>query len=395
MDNNIDFNRLLRRGVAEIIVEEELKARLLKGDKLRLKEGFDPSSPDIHLGHMVGLRKLRQFQELGHQVVLIVGDWTAQIGDPSGVSVTRPMLTHEQVKANAETYMQQFFKIVDRSRTEVRWQSEWFGKFSLADVLKLTSRFTIAQFLAREDFNKRFTAGKPITLTEFMYPLLQAYDSVKIESDMEFGGTDQKFNLLVGRELQGMMGQRPQQVFLTPLLVGTDGTHKMSKSLGNYIGVAEAPEQIFGKVMSIPDNLILDYFTLVTDVTDAELVEFRKEIECGANPMQLKKRLGREIITQLYDRAAAQNAEEAFVRVVQNKEAPDEIAEFRIAGGVVSIPQVMLDAGLVKSKGEASRLIAQGGVELDGAKVEAPNCEVKSGAVLKVGKRRFVRLVTG
>jgi tyrosyl-tRNA synthetase len=228
-----------------------------------------------------------------------------------------------------------------------------------------------------------------------MYPLLQAYDSVKIESDMEFGGTDQKFNLLVGRELQGMMGQRPQQVFLTPLLVGTDGTHKMSKSLGNYIGVAEAPEQIFGKVMSIPDNLILDYFTLVTDVTDAELVEFRKEIECGANPMQLKKRLGREIITQLYDRAAAQNAEEAFVRVVQNKEAPDEIAEFRIAGGVVSIPQVMLDAGLVKSKGEASRLIAQGGVELDGAKVEAPNCEVKSGAVLKVGKRRFVRLVTG
>ena len=271
METNFDFNRLLRRGVAEIIVEEELVARLKKGDQLRLKEGFDPSSPDIHLGHMVGLRKLRQFQELGHQVVLIVGDWTAQIGDPSGVSVTRPMLTHEQVKANAETYMQQFFKVVDRSRTEVSWQSEWFGKFTLADVLQLTSRFTIAQFLAREDFNKRFTAGRPITLTEFMYPLLQAYDSVKIESDMEFGGTDQKFNLLVGRELQGMVGQRPQQVFMTPLLVGTDGTHKMSKSLGNYIGVAEAPEQIFGKVMSIPDNLILDYFTLVTDVSDAEL----------------------------------------------------------------------------------------------------------------------------
>jgi len=395
MDNNIDFNRLLRRGVAEIIVEEELKARLLKGDKLRLKEGFDPSSPDIHLGHMVGLRKLRQFQELGHQVVLIVGDWTAQIGDPSGVSVTRPMLTHEQVKANAETYMQQFFRVVDRSRTEVRWQSEWYGKFSLADVLKLTSRFTIAQFLAREDFNKRFAAGKPITLTEFMYPLLQAYDSVKIESDMEFGGTDQKFNLLVGRELQSMVGQRPQQVFLTPLLVGTDGTHKMSKSLGNYIGVAEAPEQIFGKVMSIPDNLILDYFTLVTDVTDAELVEFRKEIECGANPMQLKKRLAKEIITQLYDINAASAAEDGFVRVVQKKEAPDEIAEFRIAGGIVSIPQVMVDAGLAKSKSEASRLIAQGGVELDGVRVEAPNCEVKSGAVLKVGKRRFVRLVTG
>ena len=395
MEKNIDFNRLLKRGVAEIIVAEELRVRLKKGDKLRLKEGFDPSSPDIHLGHMVGLRKLRQFQEMGHQVVLIVGDWTAQIGDPSGVSVTRPMLTHEQVKANAETYMQQFFKIVDRSRTEVRWQSEWYGKFSLTDVLKLTSRFTIAQFLAREDFNKRFTAGKPITLTEFMYPLLQAYDSVKIESDMEFGGTDQKFNLLVGRELQGMLGQRPQQVFLTPLLVGTDGTHKMSKSLGNYIGVAESPQQIFGKVMSIPDQLIMDYFTLVTDVPDAELVEFRKEIECGANPMQLKKRLAGEIITQLYDSASAQKAEGAFVRVVQNKEAPDEIAEFRITAGVVSIPQVMVDAQLAKSKSEASRLIEQGGVELDGVRVEAPNCEVRSGTVLKVGKRRFLRLVIG
>ena len=393
MDNNIDFNRLLRRGVSEVIVEEELVARLKKGDKLRLKEGFDPSSPDIHLGHMVGLRKLRQFQELGHQVVLIVGDWTAQIGDPSGVSVTRPVLTYEQVKANAETYMQQFFKIVDKSRTEVRWQSEWFGKFSLADVLRLTSRFTIAQFLAREDFNKRFTAGRPITLTEFMYPLLQAYDSVKIESDMEFGGTDQKFNLLVGRELQGMVGQRPQQVLMTPLLVGTDGSHKMSKSLGNYIGVAEAPEQIFGKVMSIPDNLILDYFTLVTDVSDNEIIEFRKEIEAGANPMPLKKRLAKEIIAQLYDNAAASAAEDAFVRVVQNKEAPDEIPDFRVAGGVMSIPQIMVDAGLAKSKSEASRLIAQGGVELDGAKVTESNCEVKNSVVLKVGKRRFLRLV--
>jgi tyrosyl-tRNA synthetase len=395
MDNKTDLNRLLKRGVAEIIVEEELVSRLNKGDKLRLKEGFDPSSPDIHLGHMVGLRKLRQFQELGHQVVLIVGDWTAQIGDPTGVSVTRPVLTYEQVKANAETYMQQFFKVVDKSRTEVRWQSDWFGKFSLADVLKLTSKFTIAQFLAREDFNKRFTAGRPITLTEFMYPLLQAYDSVMIHSDVEFGGTDQKFNLLVGRELQGMMGQRPQQVFMTPLLVGTDGAHKMSKSLGNYIGVAEPPEQIFGKVMSIPDNMILDYFTLVTDVPDAELAEFRKEIECGANPMSLKKRLGREIITQLYDSAAANEAEDAFVRVVQNKEAPDEIPEFRVAGGMLSIPQVILDAGLVKSKGEASRLITQGGVELDGVRITEPNCEVKSGVVLKVGKRRFVRLVIG
>ena len=244
------------------------------------------------------------------------------------------MLTYEQVRTNAETYMQQFFKIVDKSRTEVRWQSDWFGKFTLADVLKLTSRFTIAQFLARDDFSKRFAANKPITLTEFMYPILQAYDSVMVNSDVEFGGTDQKFNLLVGRELQGMMGQRPQQVLMTPLLVGTDGSHKMSKSLGNYIGVAEAPEQIFGKVMSIPDNLLLDYFTLVTDVPDEDIAEFRKEIESGANPMPLKKRLGREIITQLYDSAAADSAEDAFVRVVQHKEAPGEIPDFKVSLGL-------------------------------------------------------------
>jgi tyrosyl-tRNA synthetase len=304
------------------------------------------------------------------------------------------MLTHEQVKANAETYMQQFFKIVDRERTEVRWQSEWFGKFSLADVLKLTSRFTIAQFLAREDFNKRYTAGRPITLTELLYPLLQAYDSVQIRSDMEFGGTDQKFNLLVGRELQTAMGQWPQQVLMTPLLVGTDGTHKMSKSLGNYIGVAEPPDQIYGKVMSIPDNLVLSYFMLVTDVSDAELLEFCKQIENGANPMPLKKRLAREIITQLYDKESAQSSEDNFVRIVQNKEAPGEISDFKVASGMISIPQVMLDAGLVKSKSEGSRLIEQGGVELDGVKLDAGNCEVRSGSVLKVGKRRFLRLIS-
>jgi tyrosyl-tRNA synthetase len=394
MDNNLNLNHLLKRGVAEVIVEEELVSRLKKGDKLRLKEGFDPSSTDIHLGHMVGLRKLRQFQELGHKVVLIVGDWTAQIGDPTGQSVTRPVLTYDQVKTNAETYMQQFFKIVDRSKTEVRWQSDWFGKFTLADVLKLTSKFTIAQFLARDDFNKRFTANKPITLTEFMYPILQAYDSVMVESDVEFGGTDQKFNLLVGRQLQEMMGQHPQQVLMTPLLVGTDGTHKMSKSLGNYIGVNELPEQIFGKVMSIPDNLLIDYFTLVTDVPDEEIEAFRREIENGANPMAFKKRLASEIITQLYDSAAAGAAEDNFKRVVQNKEPPDEIADFRVAGGMMSIPQIMVDAGLAKSKSEAMRLISQNGVELDGVKVSEPNCAVKSGDILKVGKRRFVRLVT-
>jgi len=310
-----DVNRLLKRGVAEIIVEQEMIELLRSGKQLRLKEGFDPSFPDIHLGHMVTLRKLRQFQELGHQVILIVGDWTGQIGDPSGVSITRPMLSAEQVKANAETYMKQFFKVVDRGRTEVRWQSEWFGKFTLADVIQLTSKFTIAQLMAREDFSNRYSAGRPIAVTELLYPLLQAYDSVAIQADVEFGGIDQKFNLLVGRELQAMVGQRSQQVFLSPLLIGTDGSQKMSKSLGNYIGVAELPNEIYGKVMSIPDDLLMDYFELVTDVPDKELNEFRQELEAGTvNPMLLKKRLASEIVTQLYDRKAASEAEEHLLR---------------------------------------------------------------------------------
>ena len=287
-----DIDYVLRRGVAEVIVESELREALRSGKKLRLKEGFDPSSPDIHLGHMVALRKLRQFQELGHQIVLIVADWTAQIGDPSGVSVTRPMLTREQVLVNAKTYMEQFFRVVDKARTEIRWQSEWFGKFDLGEVIKLTGKFTVAQMLARDDFAKRFTANRPISVTELLYPMLQAYDSVAIQADVEFGGTDQKFNFLVGRELQSMVGQRPQQIFMVPLLVGTDGTHKMSKSLGNYIGVAETPNDIYGKVMSLADNMILQYFELLTDVTDNELAELRRQMDSNTvNPMVLKKRL--------------------------------------------------------------------------------------------------------
>jgi tyrosyl-tRNA synthetase len=384
---------LLHRAVAEIIVESELTELLDSGRILRLKEGFDPSSPDIHLGHMVGLRKLRQFQEAGHRVVLIVGDWTAQIGDPSGQSATRPMLTAGQVKANAETYMQQFFKIVDRSRTEVRWQSEWYGKFSLGDVLDLTSRFTIAQFLAREDFNNRFSAGKPITLTELLYPILQAYDSVSIEAAIEFGGQDQKFNLLVGRQLQGMVGQQPQQILMTPLLVGTDGVHKMSKSLGNYIGVSEPPEQIFGKVMSIPDGLLATYFELVTDVSDAEIAEMKEYMSAGSvNPMTIKKRLAREIIVQLYDPAAAAAAEGYFERTIQNRELPEEIAECRLFIGR-TLPQLMVQSGTAKSISEAKRLITAGAVELDGEVVSSFTCALNPGSVLKVGKRRFVRLV--
>ena len=323
--NSRDMNFLLRRAVAEIIVEEEMVELLNSGKKLRLKEGFDPSTPDIHLGHMVTLRKLRQFQELGHQIVVIVADWTAQIGDPSGESATRRMISAEQVKANAETYMKQFFKIVDKEKTEIRWQSEWFGKFDLSDVIRLTSKFTVAQFLARDDFSKRYNEGRPIALTELLYPLLQAYDSVAIQADVEFGGTDQKFNFLVGRELQSMMGQHSQQCLMMPLLVGTDGSQKMSQSLGNYIGIAEPPEQIYGKVMSIADSLIMDYFELLTDVSDEELAEFKKQLaDENFNPMALKKRLAREIIVQLYSKKEAAEAEKHFSKVVQKKEVPED-----------------------------------------------------------------------
>jgi len=368
---------------------------LRSGKKLRLKEGFDPSFPDIHLGHMVGLKKLRQFQELGHQVVLIVGDWTAQIGDPSGVSVTRPMLTAKQVAANAQTYMQQFFKIVDRGKTEVRWQSEWFGKFTLADVIKLTSRFTIAQLLARDDFCKRYNSNQPISLTEFLYPLLQAYDSVAIKSDVEFGGTDQKFNLLVGRELQSYVGQKPQQIFMVPILTGTDGAQKMSKSLDNYIGVAEPPEQIYGKVMSIQDSQITDYMELLTDIPDAELNEFKEVLSNSTiNPMDIKKRLAGEIVSQLYDDKAATEAEAHFAKVVQNKEIPDEIPEYHISlNENKDLKDLLTTTKLAKSRSEASRLITQGAVSIDGIKIANGDIEIKSGSIIKAGKRRFAKVI--
>ena len=385
-----EIHPLMRRGVAEIIVEKEMIELLRSGKKLRLKEGFDPSFPDIHLGHMVSLRKLRQFQELGHQVVLIVADWTARIGDPSGVSVTRPMLTVEQVRANAQTYMEQFFKVVDKGRTEVRWQSEWFDKFTLTEVIHLTSKFTVAQFLARDDFNARYNEGRPIALTEFMYPLLQAYDSVAIQADVEFGGIDQKFNFLVGRELQSMMGQSPQQCFMTPLLVGTDGSQKMSKSLGNYIGVTDQPADIYGKTMSIRDDLIIQYFELVTDVPDKELAEFGQALDNNAvNPMELKKRLASELVTQLYDKKAASEAEANFERVHQNREIPEEIELGTKSGSILQ--DYLVENELAKSKSEARRLIEQGAVYIDGERVADINYTFPKDTIIRVGKRRFIK----
>ncbi|MCH8309130.1 MAG: tyrosine--tRNA ligase [Chloroflexi bacterium] len=395
------LQKILKRGVAEIIVESEFRQRLEEGKPLRLKMGFDPSSTDIHVGHAVGLRKLRQLQDLGHNVILIVGDWTAQIGDPSGRSATRPMLTHEEVVANAETYLAQFFKIVDRDRTEVRWQSDWFGSFTLTDVIKLTSQFTVAQFLQRDDFAKRFAANQPIAITELLYPLLQAYDSVEIQSDVEFGGTDQMFNLLVGRDLQEKMGQRPQQCFLVPLLVGTDGVQKMSKSLNNYIGIDEPANDIFGKTMSLPDSMIVSYFENLTDISDEELAEIKHVIENQAgNPMDVKKRLASDLVTQFHSAEAARDAQAFFERTVQGREIPEDIPTYNLStsGNLEGkrLSNILLEANLASSSGEARRLINQGAVRLDDQQInENVKADTLSEGVLRVGRRRYLRLVSG
>lgn len=386
------------RAVAEIIPRQEFLDALRSGRSLRLKMGFDPSAPDLTLGHAVGLRKLRQLQDLGHRVVLIVGDWTAQIGDPSGQSKTRPMLTAEQVRVNAETYLRQFFKIVDRDLTEVRWQSEWFDGFSLADIVRLAARFTVAQMLQREDFAQRFAAEKPIGVHELFYPLLQAYDSVAVAADVEFGGLDQKFNLLVGRELQPHSGQKPQAVFLVPLLVGTDGKVKMSKSLGNYVAIDEPPAEMYGKLMSIPDTLIADYFELLTDVPGEELASVRKSIEQPfrgrVNPMDHKMRLAREIVSQFHGQAAAEDAEAEFVRVFRRRERPGEdVPAIALAKGGYSLPYIIHQSGLAPSKEEARRLVNGGAVEINGHQVTVHAVELKPGDVIRVGKHRFLRIV--
>jgi tyrosyl-tRNA synthetase len=406
--------RLLRRGVVEIIDESEFLKLLDSGKRLRLKMGFDPSAPDLHMGHAVGLRKLKQLQDLGHQVVVIVGDWTAQIGDPSGRSAMRPMLTAAQVLENAESYLEQFSKIVDREKTEIRMQSEWFGAFTLANVLELTSKFTVAQFLAREDFSKRFKANQPIAITELLYPLLQGYDSVAVESDVEFGGTDQKFNLLVGRDLQRMSDQRPQQCLLVPILVGTDGVHRMGKSLGNYIGLNEPPNDMYGKVMSLPDesadpdpqdgeggeaqmrNTVLDYFDYLTDVPTGELTKMREGLADGSiNPMELKKRLADELVAQFHDADAAHSARDHFERTVQRKEMPDDIPIYEIPEALADkrISDLMVDAGMAESSSAAKRLINQGAVKRDGQPLTANDAvtTIADSSIVQVGRRRMVR----
>jgi tyrosyl-tRNA synthetase len=394
-----DLKHLLKRGVSQIINEDEMVRMLQSGKPLRLKQGFDPSFTDIHMGHVVGLRKLRQFQQFGHQVVLIVGDWTARIGDPTGRSVTRPMLSGEQVKANAATYMEQFFRIVDKDKTEVRWQSPWFEKgiFGLEDIIRLTSKFTVAQFLAREDFARRYAEGHPIAITEFLYPLMQGYDSVMIEADVEFGGTDQVFNCMVGRQLQEMVGQRPQQVFLMPLLVGTDGVQKMSKSLGNYIGVTDPPNEMYGKSMSINDEMIIPYLELLTDVPDAEIEHFSVQMAEGKiNPMTVKKRLAHELVRDFWSLKDAEEAAENFARTVQKKEMPDEMPVLRVpAKSTATLSAELSRAGLAKSRSEARRLLEQNAVEINGRVVQddLEMSKIDDSSIIKVGKRRYVKVV--
>ena len=390
---------VLNRGVEEIIVRSEFLDRLNSGQKMRLKMGFDPSAPDIHVGHAVGLRKLRQLQEMGHQVVLIVGDWTAQIGDPSGRSETRKMLGIEEVHANAQTYLDQFFKIVDKDRTEIRWQSEWFGPFTLTNVIELTSKFTVAQILAREDFAKRFGENQPISITELLYPLLQGYDSVAIESDVEFGGTDQKFNLLVGRELQQMRGMKPQQCFIMPLLPGTDGVQKMSKSLGNYIGINEPAQEIFGKVMSIPDSMILPYYDWLTDTPTFEIKEIEKSLNSmSVNPIELKKTVAHKLVSDFHDSKAASLAQEFFEKTVQGGEIPNDIPEYTVPSGEdavnLRLSNLLVDSGLTTSTGEARRLIDQGAVKInDVAVTKNENVADLDKGILRAGRRRYLKLI--
>jgi tyrosyl-tRNA synthetase len=387
MDN---IDELLTRGVAEVIVEAELRKRLQSGRSLRLKQGFDPTKPQMHIGHAVGLRKLRKFQELGHKVVLIVGDWTAQIGDPSGRDETRPRLSAATVRDNANLFMEQFFKVVDRDQTEVRWQSEWYGSFDLEQALNLAGRFTLAQMLAHETFRKRYEEGGKLTILELMYPMLQGYDSVAINSDVEFGGTDQKFNNLAGRELMAQMGMTPQDILLVPLIPGTDG-RKMGKSFDNTIDVLMPPFEMYSKVLSMSDDVMPLYYEVLTDVPLDDIAEMKHAMAANAvNPMDLKMRLAREIVTQFHDAAAAQASEAEWVRRFRNRDLPSDIPVHAIAAPT-NIIDFMVDAKMASSKSEARRLIDGGGVRVAGEKVEGYDVTLNPDepVVVQVGRRKF------
>ncbi len=392
---------IIRRGVAEIVPEEALVQKIEKSLRtqvpLKIKLGCDPSRPDLHLGHSVVLRKLRQFQDLGHQAILIVGDFTGMIGDPSGKSKTRPPLTIDETRKNGQSYFEQATKILSAKKIQMLYNSEWLGKMNFADVIGLASRYTVARMLERDEFEKRYKAGEPISVHEFLYPLAQAMDSVAIEADVELGGTDQKFNLLVGRDIQREYRLEPQVAIMLPILPGTDGMEKMSKSLDNYIGIDESAKEIFGKTLSIPDKLIYEYFVLTTNVSLAELQEIKAQLDNPkTNPRDLKRRLARELVTLYQSEEAALAAQEEFDRIFVKKDLPDEIPEIIIAtdNGAISIIKLLTETKLVSSNGEARRMIEQGGVSVDGERIadDKAKIPIHDGTIVKVGKRKFVRI---
>jgi tyrosyl-tRNA synthetase len=394
----------LRKGAVELIREEDLRAKLEKSARedrpLRVKLGADPTAPDIHLGHTVVIRKLRHFQELGHTVIFLIGDFTGMIGDPSGKSATRPQLTREEIEANAETYKKQIFKLLDPERTEIRFNSEWMSQLGSDGFIRLASHVTVKQILERDDFQKRLREERPVALHELLYPLTQGYDSVALKADVELGGTDQKFNLLVGRNLQREYGQEPQVVLITPLLEGTDGVQKMSKSLGNYIGIDEPPAEMFGKIMSISDDLMWRYYELLTDLSVADIKLLRDHAASGAaHPRDLKVSLAKRVIADFHSQSAADAAEAEFVRRFRNKEVPDEIETRAVAPQVWKLARLLVETGLAPSMAEARRLIEQGGVRVDGERAARAEAEVEVGGdrapLIQVGKRRFLRVRGG
>ena len=387
---------LLKRGTEEILLEDELRDRLKQGKPLRVKCGFDPTAPDIHLGHTVLINKLKEFQDLGHHAILLIGDFTAMIGDPTGKSATRPPLSFEEARENAKTYEEQVFKILDREKTEVVHNSDWMNKKNATDMIRLAAKYNVARMLERDDFNKRFKSGQSIAVHEFLYPLIQGWDSVELKADVELGGTDQKFNLLVGRELQKEQGQTPQVVITTPLLEGLDGVKKMSKSLGNYIGVDESPDEIFGKIMSISDELMWRYFELLSFRPISEIDEFKKEIEQGANPRDIKFKLAQELVARFHSDADAQKAQDNFIARFQKGAMPDEMPEleFSSQSGFLPIANLLKQANLTKSTSDALRMIKQGAVKIDGERVNDAKLEIPAGqtAVFQVGKRKFAKV---
>ncbi|HEY6642611.1 tyrosine--tRNA ligase [Povalibacter sp.] len=383
----------LRRGTSEILLESELLTKLRRGKPLRIKAGFDPTAPDLHLGHTVLINKMRQFQDFGHEVIFLIGDFTGLIGDPSGRNATRPPLTPADVDANAATYKQQIFKILDPEKTRIDFNSRWMAQMGTAGLIQLAAKHTVARMLERDDFSKRYKNGQPIAIHEFLYPLVQGYDSVALHADVELGGTDQKFNLLVGRQLQEGYGQEPQVVLTMPLLEGLDGVNKMSKSLGNYIGVTDAPDDMFGKLMSISDDLMWRYFDLLSFRPNAQLASFRREVTDGRNPMEVKFELALEITARFHDDAAAKLAYERFRSRSQKGEVPDDVPKrtVTISADSIGVAALLKQCGLVESTSAAFRLMGQGGVRLNGEKVSDPKTAVKSGAtyLFQVGKRVF------